>query len=46
MRMNECSANPMVEKKHNFCFAELWWICVVVDFPQDYPVVFTLSITL
>ena len=47
MRTNQCLANPMVEKKKdNTCLSELWRICVAVDFPQDYPVVFTVSISL
>ena len=31
-------------KNHNICFFELWPICVVADFPLDFPVVFMVSI--
>ena len=31
-------------KNHNIRFFELWWICIVADFPLDFPVVFTVSI--
>ena len=41
---NKCSANHMAEKKYNIRFSELWRICVVADFPLDFPVVFTVSI--
>ena len=41
---NECSADHMAEKKNNIRFAELRRICVVADFPLDFPVVFTVSI--
>ena len=43
---NEFSANHITEKiiKHNIRFSELWPICVVADFPLDFPVVFTVSI--
>ena len=39
---NECSAN--CRKQHNIRFSELWRICVVADFPLDFPVVFTVTI--
>ena len=41
--LGECSANHMT-KNHNILFFELWRICVVADFPLDFPVVFTASI--
>ena len=40
---NKCSTSHMA-KKHNIRFSELWRVCVVADFPLDFPVVFTLSI--
>ena len=33
-----------LQKKHNIRFSEFWRICVVADFPLDFPVVFTVSI--
>ena len=42
--LNEFSANHITEKKHYIRFSELSRICVVADFPLDFPVVFTVSI--
>ena len=41
--MADHMANHMA-KKNNIRFSELCRICVVADFPLDFPVVFTVSI--